>query len=446
MSSEAPFVVVGGGWAGCAAAVTLARAGRPVRLVETAGVLGGRARRVPRHGLLLDNGQHLMLGAYRATRALLATLHGTVPLDARRLALVPWTATVPGAVSLKARALPAPLSLLAGLATAHGLTVADRAALLRWFVALSRSGFACAAEATVSALLAPLPAPVRKMLWEPLALAALNTPVDVASGQVFANVLRDTFAGDARASDTLWPALDLTALVGDATARYLAARGGDVLLRTRATLAAGATPAVRIDDHLVAARGVVLAVAPHQLLATLGDAPDADAVREAVALLDYESTTTVYLGYPRAPATASPTRFAQLDAAPGQWLFDRADILARAGAGAPTIGALYAVVVSADGPHLDFGPPALARLVDAQLRQLAPDLAPLMWSQVIAERRATYACTPHSVAARRGLAAAMPARGVRLAGDYVDTDYPATLEAAVRSGVRAAEALLHDTG
>ncbi len=194
------------------------------------------------------------------------------------------------------------------------------------------------------------------------------------------------------------------------------------------------------------ARGIVLAVAPHQLLATLGDVPGTDAIREAVAMLDYESTTTVYLGYARAPASAAAARFAQLDAAPGQWLFDRADILARAGAGAPTMDALYAVVISADGPHLDYDPPTLARLVDAQLRRLAPDLAPLMWSQVIAERRATYACTPHSVAARSGLADMAPMPGVRLAGDYVDTEYPATLEAAVRSGVHAAEALLRDTG
>ena len=103
---------------------------------------------------------------------------------------------------------------------------------------------------------------------------------------------------------------------------------------------------------------------------------------------------------------------------------------------------LLAVILSASGPHeaLDHG--MLAVDIDAQLRRLQPDRPPCEWFQVIAERRATYACTPGR--ARPGHVRLVD--GVYLAGDYVDADYPATLEAAVRSGLAAAQAVLTDFG
>jgi predicted NAD/FAD-dependent oxidoreductase len=131
---------------------------------------------------------------------------------------------------------------------------------------------------------------------------------------------------------------------------------------------------------------------------------------------------------------------ARLDDAPGQWVVDRADVLAAAqvDAGRPELQQLLAVILSAHGPHeaLDHG--MLALEIDAQLRRLQPDRPPCLWFQVIAEKRATYACTP----SRARPAETRLAKGIYLAGDYMNADYPATLEAAVRSGVAAAEAVL----
>ena len=70
------IAVIGAGWAGCTAAVDLARRGHAVTVFEAGAVPGGRARRVVRSGLPLDNGQHLLLGAYEATRRALAIVHG----------------------------------------------------------------------------------------------------------------------------------------------------------------------------------------------------------------------------------------------------------------------------------------------------------------------------------------------------------------------------------
>jgi len=123
---------------------------------------------------------------------------------------------------------------------------------------------------------------------------------------------------------------------------------------------------------------------------------------------------------------------------PGQWIFDRSDILERAAASGTraSMRSLVSVVISARGPHSGLDHAALVGATDGQLRRLAPDLAPLVWSRVIEEKRATYACVP-------GLA--RPSCGrlvdrVGLAGDYAYEAFPATLAAAVRSGRIAARA------
>ena len=135
----------------------------------------------------------------------------------------------------------------------------------------------------------------------------------------------------------------------------------------------------------------------------------------------------------------------RLDDAPGQWLFDRRDALPATGsrdgrerAATAALRALVAVVISANGPHDALPQDALAAAVEAQLRRLAPALPPRAGSWSIAERRATYACTPGLARPRAGRLAP----GLYLAGDYTDADFPATLEAAVRSGVAAADAVL----
>jgi hypothetical protein len=158
-----------------------------------------------------------------------------------------------------------------------------------------------------------------------------------------------------------------------------------------------------------------------------------------VAAFEWVPIVTVYLGY--GGALAVPPRLTRLDDRPGQWLFDRSDILARAARTMPSgIATLVSVVMSVRGAHAELAHPALVAAVDTQLRRLASDVPSLAWSQVIAERRATYACLP---------ALARPACGriaerVYLAGDYTYPAFPATLEAAVRSGTAAARALLGD--
>lgn len=418
-----------------AAAVTLARAGRSVTVFEAAHTLGGRARRLESYEVSVNNGEHILLGAYAQTLALLRTVHGPGAerhlLNRRRLRL-----EEPGVFRLAAPPLPAPWHLAAALLTAHGLTWRERRATLAFVRRLQRERFRCAHALTVTQLLAGQPEAAVRHLWAPLCLAALNTPPVAASAQIFLNLLAAAFAHKASDSDILLPLVDLSSLFPDAAAAYVVDRGGTIRKRTTVT---GVTTR---GDHVVLQHGysfdeyaaAVIAVAPHQLDHLLSGLVEAPAAAHAVACVeqfDYEPIVTAYLQYERPLGLRRPMQ--KLDGAPGQWLFDRGQLDGPAG--------LATVVISTEpgGERQDHA--TLLRAIEAQLRRLMPNLSPPAWLKVIAERRATYAC-------RAGLARPPPgaiAPRLYLAGDYTDQELPATLEAATRSGVAAARELLAAT-
>jgi len=437
-------VVIGGGWAGCAAAVALAQAGHRVELHEAAVALGGRARAVVRDGLPLDNGQHLLLGAYTQTLAFAAVIRDATSVSAwsiEPLALRPFARSQRNRLSLTTRHAPASLALVSVLVRARGLSLPARAATVRWFMKLRQRNFRCEAGQSVAELCADAPPVIRDDLWYPLCLAALNTPPARASAQVFLNVLRETFGAGPGATSIVLPREGLAEAVPEAAARWLVGRGHVVRRSTRSRVR-------RVDDHgvmlEVAGRtmpvdAIVVAVGPHQLASVFAPGVErehpsiADALAQ-IARFDYEPITTVYLGY--AAPIDLPPGLLRLDDAPGQWIFDRRDVLERAAA-SPTrapMRTLVSVVISARGTHSALDHAALVAATDAQLRRLAPDLAPLVWSQVIEEKRATYACVPGL--ARPGCGRL--AQRIYLAGDYTYEAFPATLEAAVRSGMAAA--------
>lgn len=442
--------VVGGGWAGCAAAVTLARAGRRVTLFEQSATLGGRARRVAVDAVTVDNGQHVLVGAYGQTLDLIASVHGAsgtgALLHRLPLTLAPFGTAARDAIALRARRAPAPLNLAAGIVAARGLAWRDRLALIGGFRRLARAGFRCPPRQTVAECFADTPRAAMNGIWSPLCLAALNTPPERASAQVFANVLRETFATHAAASDFLIPATDLSTLFPDAAARWVAAHGGDVRTATTVhAVAATGTNGVAVrssrgDERFACA---IVAVGPHQLAATVGPVPGAPGGESAcapwraalaqVSAFVYESITTAYLAYPATVRLPAP--IARLDDAPGQWVFERGRALDATRPGAAR--SLLAVVISANGPHDELDQGTLVAQIDAQLRRLAPAVPALGWSRVIAERRATYACTP----ALARPAAGRIAPGLYIAGDYTVAEFPPTLEAATRSGVAAARAV-----
>jgi squalene-associated FAD-dependent desaturase len=444
------IAVVGSGWAGCAAAVELARAGYKVTLLESARTLGGRARRVDTDRAHLDNGQHILLGAYSETLRLMK-LTG---IDRNQALLtLPLQMRYPegsGGMDFAAPALPlpAPLHLAAALLRAKGLDRADKLGLARFSSTARWMGWRLNEDCSVSELLERFDQTPRliQLMWRPLCLAALNTPPERASAQIFLNVLRDSLGARRRASDMLLPRADLSALFPEAASAYIQARGGST--RTGAKVQAlrsieGRLWQLDISGAAVGGTwstyfsGVVLATGASQAATLLHDIADADTTALCGQLTAFapEAITTCYLQYDAATRLDLPF-YALLDDPGnhhyGQFVFDRGQLdAAQAG--------LLAVVISASGAAAGQPQELLAEALAVQLAVVfqRPELGRPAWFKVITEKRATYACAPGLV--RPGNASGLP--GLAIAGDYTAGDYPATLEAAVRSGVAAAALL-----
>ena len=422
--------VIGGGYAGMAAAVALVDAGHEVTVFETSRVLGGRARKVEIDGHTVDNGQHILIGAYRDTLALMQK----VGVDEKQALLrLPLTLRYPD-FHLRAPQLPAPLHLALALLTAEGLRWGEKLAAIRFMQWLKKRRFQLAADCTVAALLDAhaQPQTLRRYLWEPLCIGALNTPSETASAQVFANVLRDSLAADRAASDLLIPRVDLSAMLAEPAARYLEAHGGTVRLSTAVGSIVRSDRGYRLDiDPEVEYSHVIVAVAPYHLPRLLADLPELADLRAQIESLAWEPIVTCYLRYP--PGTRLPQPMLGIADGNAHWFFDRGQL---DGSSDKNAG-LIAAVTSARGRHQELGKDALAAAIDAELRSLHPQLPAPLASQVITEKRATFACTPGLQ--RPPTQTAL--HGLLLAGDYVDSDYPATIEGAVRSGLAAARAV-----
>jgi len=448
--------VVGGGWAGCAAAVALADAGHAVTLYEAARTLGGRARAVEAQGRQLDNGQHIMLGAYDQTLGLLRRV-GIRPRDA--LLRLPLQMRYPpgqGLMDFVAPPLPAPLHMLAALLRAKGLAGADKLALARFSTTARWMGWQLHHDCSVAELLERFdqtPDLIR-LMWRPLCLAALNTAPEHASAQVFLAVLRDSLGARRAASDMLLPRLLLDQLFPEAARTHIERHGGRVQTGARVESLGqdGAQWRVSTNAGCVKYDGVVLATAPWQAAGLLRALPGTEALAAQLDAFAYEPISTVYLQY--APALRLPLPFCALLDEPehgrwGQFVFDRGQLDGgpptgnSAGTGSGGSGTaqdgLLAVVISGASAAADLERGQLAAQVAAQLADAfgMPPLAQPAWHQVITENRATFSCTPGL--ARPGNASGLA--GLLLAGDYTACDYPATLESAVRSGLAAARAL-----
>lgn len=431
--------VIGAGCAGLSAAVRLAGKGARVLVLEARGRPGGRATAFADRdtGAIVDNGQHVLLGCYTETFAFLREVGA-----ADRVQLQPQLAVTMidrrGERSrLVCPSLPAPLHLLAGVLEWSALSWADRLSALAMSTPLKTARRAMRPGSTLQAaspgetvenwLIRNGQTPrLREMLWDPLALAALNQPPTVAAAPVFVRVLAEMFGRDPRSAAIALPAVPLTDMYAEPARAYIEARGGSV--RT------GATAKVRVEGDAVA--GVEVDgeawMVPHVVSAvpwfSIGDLfidtppPLADVLTRARAMTA-APIVTVNLWFDR-PIIDEP--FIGLPGRTMQWAFAKELHVSLVSSGADAILRQTNIELVSAAHH---------ELLDA-----LPDCrtAKLTHATVVREPRATFSLAPGQPPRP---STKTPVRGLVLAGDWIDTGLPATIESAVRAGHRAADAL-----
>jgi squalene-associated FAD-dependent desaturase len=415
--------VVGGGWAGLAAAVELCARGWQVTLLEMAPQLGGRARTLIHHGRTIDNGQHILIGAYRETLSLMRRI-GLDPQDS--FLRMPLALPDGHGQGLQLRSGPVLLRVVQAVLRQQHWPLTTRLRFLAHAGSWLRPGASCSPMLTVERWAASIPEPVRREVIDPLCISALNTPPALASARMFLRVLRDALLDGPGSADLLLPRRPLGAILPDAAQAWLHSRGATLRLRTRAGALDRSGAGWKIDGEAFDAVVLACTATEAARLAATFDPTWADtAIR-----LPHAAILTVYVEWDGASLDHHP--MARLEDGPAQFVFDHGHLSGRAG--------LLACVVSATPRgRPDPGAPTIESEVIAQLKRQIPfsggEAAPRIVASVL-EKRATLDCI---VGLRRPHAVIGP--GLVAAGDYVDGPYPSTLEGAVRSGLEAARAL-----
>jgi hydroxysqualene dehydroxylase len=436
-------VVIGGGFAGLSAAAALADAGARVLVLEARPTLGGRASAFtdPASGETVDNGQHLMLGCYHETLAFLARIGASLNVQLQAGLEVPFVDEAGRQSMLSCPPLPSPLHLLAGLMEWEALRIGDRLSALSLAAPLRRArrylergkGVLPAWEGeTVESWLIRngQSRRLRDMLWGPLALAALNQPASEAAAPPFVRVLAQMFGPDPKDSAVAMPRRPLDTLYAEPAREFIVARGGEVRVSCPARVRVGDERVAWVDarGERVEAGVVVVAVPWFALTETIaGDIRPMEGLLSASRAVVASPIVTVNLWFDRG---VLPAPFVGLPGRVFQWVFDKRQVFADSASHLSCVSSGAGAVVAQSNEDL-------ASRAGSELAAALPAAraAKVLRSLVVRERRATFSLAPGQPP-RPGTETGV--RGLLLAGDWVDTGLPATIEGAVVSGHRAA--------
>ncbi len=424
------IAIIGAGWAGLSAAICAAQAGHQVSLLEASRHWGGRARSLTVQGkndMVLDNGQHIMIGAYQHCLHMMRTV-GVQETDA--LWRLPLHLIKPDGTGLALKNWPSPLNLVWGIATAKGWQLIDKWHLLQKAFQWQRNNFSCETHLSVADICHGLTPTVMHDLIDPLCVAALNTPSHEASGGVFLRVMRDALLGPSGSADLLLPQQDLGQIFPNAAIQWLQNKGVDCRL------------GVRIENiHWVDNSPLHWQINgdyfDHVVVATTASdaarliAPFNATWAAQTQQIEYEAIATVYIQTPMHLQLPHPMMaLVSNKQAPAQFVFDRGLICQQAN----TPGLLAFVASSARESNAVLETQVMQQAKDLlkTLGYSAEDIDKLQVIQTVVEKRATFACTP-----KLQRPSAQPHPYLRVCGDYIEGPYPATLEGAVMSGIQA---------
>jgi squalene-associated FAD-dependent desaturase len=407
--------VVGAGLAGLSAALRLSEAGVAVVLHEAARHAGGRCRSYldATLGCRIDNGNHLLIAGNHASMAYLRAIGAADTLVGPSEAAFPFLDLATGERwVLRPNAGRLPWWLFNAERRVAGTRPLD------YFRALA---IAAARQDDTVADALDRDSVIFRRLWQPLAVAALNTETERGAAVLLSRVLRESFGAGGAACRPLMPREGLSESLIDPALARLAASGAELRLgsRLREMTFARAHAAVLAFD------GVSEHLAPDEAVVVAVTAPVAARLVPEIVVPD-EFRGIVNAHYRIAVPPSLPF-FVGLVGGTAEWVFRKKDVLS--------------VTISAADRLMDTPAEELAAALWPEVRRAYElDDVPLPPWQIVKERRATFAATPAQLIRRPPTATRWT--NLVLAGDWTDTGLPATIEGAIRSGTAAADRLL----
>jgi len=451
MSDPRDVVVIGAGFAGLSAGVALAEQGFRVAVLERRPTLGGRAYSFAdaESGDAVDNGQHVLMGCYTETLDFLKKIGSDKQLVFRPRLDIELTTLEGARGRLRAGLLPGPMHMASALLRYRLLSPRERLGVLgAGLRLLAARRFAPLGQTTVAELLAKWKQSnaSRERFWYPLAIATLNDEPAQASAALLVEVWRRAFFGSRRDSAFVYSKVGLSQLYCETARQFIEQRGGVVApsagverLELDGERAVGR---VRLrDGRSLEAANFISSVTPGALLAMLPPTLRAEDYFSRLATLSPSPIVCVHVWMDRPVTDAA---FVGFIGTTTQWLFNKSVIFARKER--ENRGGYLSFVISGARALVDRSNEELLDLVMKDLYRMVPAAreAKFVKALVLKEKQATIAPTCDSQRLRPPVTT--PIDNLFLAGDWIQTGLPATIESAVIAGRAAAAAVRQRVG
>ena len=434
-------IIIGGGWAGLSAAIKLADNGKNICVLEAAKQIGGRARQINYKDYSIDNGTHIMVGAYTSTLHLINKVQSHANSNFKEENILERQALnlnykSQSTINIPAIKLVAPFNILFGFIFASGLNLKQKLLILSFGIKVKLNLFKNSNDTDLKSFLEKQKQTesIITMIWEPLCLAIMNTPINQTSTEIFLKVVKDAFFSSRVASDLLFFKKDLSSIFPTPAKEFIESKNGTVTLHqsVQSLQNEGNCFQIKTNRSNLSATNIIIATAPVAAIKLLQTLNNTKALNELVTKLSsikYQPICTVYLHYPQ-PILFDRTMQGFIGTTT-QWMFRKS---------APKKNGFVSVIISSQGEHMSWSNSHLIQHVTTELNQHYPQ-----WPQpddafVIREKRATFTASVNINRIRPNNRTDI--NQLWLAGDYTNTQYPATIEGAVRSGLSCAKQLL----
>lgn len=448
MIESKDVVVIGAGFAGLSAGVALAERGFRVAVLERKPALGGRAYSFedPDTGDFVDNGQHVLMGCYTEALDFLHKIGSAGKLVFQRDLEIEMLAASGRSATLRTARLPGPLHMSAALMRYGHLSLRERLGVVRGglkMLAMRRREHPTLEKMTVSGLMTALGQSenARRAFWYPLSVATLNDEPEVSSAALLAEVLKRAFFSRRRDSAFVYSRVGLSDLYCTGAREFIERAGGVVathsIVEGIETGDDGRAVRVRLrDGRRLGAANFISAAPPHHLLRILPEWAVADPFFARLTELGSSPIICVHVWLDR---EVTRSAFVGFIGTATQWLFNKRRIFERHGERHP---GYLSFVISGARKLVDQPNEEILDLVMNDLGTMIPAArnATVLKAIVLKEKQATMAPEPRSYQLRPK--AKTPIANLFLAGDWVQTGLPATIESAVISGRAAAAAVI----
>lgn len=436
-------VVIGGGLSGLSASVKLANAGASVFLFEQNPNLGGRTYSfIDRTtGDVVDNGQHLLISAYKNTIEYLKLIGTYSYLNRQKNLKLNFYHPENGFSTFKIPSLPKPFHLLFAILKYSGLSFSDRTKLIKAGIALQRLNKDSEKDLSTKSVEEWLqsleqPESLRHLFWYPLVYSIMNELPTNASALVFARAVKKAFLFNENDSNLIIPNVGQTELYVKGAEKIIAGKNGRVFRNNHVKrILMTKNQVIGIETGQIVKSKYVISCVPHFRLSEILPEEIKNKYTRSLEIFRSSPIISINLWFDK---EVMETDLIGLVDRNLQWVFNRRRLLGEQSKS----GSYITSVISAAGKYINMSKQELVNLAMNDLRDVFPKInnANLIHSVVIKERSATFSATNDVERVRPNCTTEV--ENFFLAGDWTNTGLPATIEGAVQSGFDAASNII----